>query len=76
MKIEWAPLNVPFHRRMETLAAAAWMILILFGELIALFSYLALLFKGNIYIQTLCVIYFGFLYYDRGAGENGGRGQG
>ncbi|XP_055690247.1 2-acylglycerol O-acyltransferase 1-like [Lutzomyia longipalpis] len=76
MKIEWAPLNVPFHRRMETLAAAAWMILILFGELIALFFYLFLLIRGNIYIQTLCVIYFIFLYYDRGAGENGGRGQG
>lgn len=42
-KIEWAPLNVPMRRRIETLSTALWMWLILFGELGMLISYFLLL---------------------------------
>lgn len=77
MKIEWAPIwNVPLHRRIEVLVAGSWMILILFGELITLIAFLALFAFSNIYIRTLCVLYCVFMYYDRKAGNSGGRGQG
>lgn len=75
-KIEWAPLDVPLHRRIETLVAGSWMIMILFGELITLIAFLALLAFGNMYWRTACLLYCGWMYYDRGVGESGGRGQG
>lgn len=75
-KIEWAPLNVPCHRRLETLAAGSWIILILFGELITLIAFLLTLYFGNMYIRAAGLIYCGFMYYDRKVGETGGRGQG
>lgn len=76
-KIEWCPIwNVSLRRRLEVLATAGWMYLILFGELAMLLTYLWYLVFGNLYIQTICILYFGFIYYDRKAGEYGGRGQG
>lgn len=75
-KIEWAPLNVPMRRRVETLSTALWMWLILFGELGMLISYFLLLIYGNLFIKTLCVIYGYFIYTDRKVTTNGGRGQG
>lgn len=76
MTIEWAPLNVPLHRRIETLVAGSWMILIVFGELIVLLAFLATLAFGNMYIRALGLLYIAFMYYDRRIGEIGGRGQG
>lgn len=76
MKIEWAPINVPLHRRIETLVAGSWMILILFGELITLIAFLALFVFSNMYIRAACLLYCAFMYYDRKVGETGGRGQG
>lgn len=76
MKIEWAPLNVPLHRRIETLVAGSWIILILFGELITLIAFLALFAFSNMYIRALCTLYCAFMYYDRKIGDSGGRGQG
>lgn len=76
MKIDWAPLCVPFHRRVETLTAGSWMILILFGELITLIAFLALFAFSNMYIRAACLLYCAFMYYDRKVGETGGRGQG
>lgn len=106
MGIKWAPIfkNVPFHRRLELLAAGIQMYTLLFGELICLCIFLLLLVntailhifilfypliysvrknchfifkvKGNFYIQTLCFVYIGFIYYDRRAGDCGGRGTG
>lgn len=75
-KIDWAPLNVPLHRRIETLVAGTWIILILFGELITLIAFLLALYFGNMYIKALGAIYIAFMYYDRKVGETGGRGQG
>lgn len=76
MTIEWAPLNVPFHRRIETLVAGSWMVLIVFGELIVLLAFLATLWFGNAFIRALGLVYIAFMYYDRKVGETGGRGQG
>ena len=36
MNIKWAPLNVPMQRRLQTLAAAFWMLIVIFGELFSL----------------------------------------
>lgn len=75
-KIEWAPLNVPLRRRLETLSACGWMCLFLFGELWMLLYYFYLLIFGGLYARTFCIIYGIFIYIDRKAGVNGGRGQG
>lgn len=75
-KIEWAPLNVPLRRRLETLSAFAWMSLFLFGELWMLLYYVYLLIFGGLYARTFCVVYGIFIYVDRKAGVSGGRGQG
>lgn len=75
-KIEWAPLNVPLRRRLETLSAFGVMCLFLFGELWLLLYYVYLLVFGGIWAKTFCVIYGIFIYYDRKAGVNCGRGQG
>ncbi|XP_039428745.1 2-acylglycerol O-acyltransferase 2-A-like isoform X2 [Culex pipiens pallens] len=75
-KIEWAPLNVPLRRRLETLSACGWMCLFLFGELWMLLYYFYLLIFGGLYARTFCLIYGIFIYIDRKAGVNGGRGQG
>ncbi|XP_055609792.1 2-acylglycerol O-acyltransferase 2-A-like isoform X2 [Uranotaenia lowii] len=75
-QIEWAPLNVPLRRRLETLSAFLWMCLFLFGELWMLLYYVYLLIFGGIYAKTFCILYGAFIYYDREAGQNGGRGQG
>lgn len=52
------------------------MFLFLFGELWLLIYYLYLLVFGGIWTKTFCVIYAAFIYYDRKAGVNCGRGQG
>ncbi|XP_058832632.1 2-acylglycerol O-acyltransferase 2-A-like isoform X1 [Topomyia yanbarensis] len=75
-QIEWAPLNVPLRRRLETLSAFCIMSLFLFGELWLLFYYLYLLVFGGLLAKTFCVIYGIFVYFDRDAGSNCGRGQG
>ncbi|XP_058457667.1 2-acylglycerol O-acyltransferase 2-A-like isoform X3 [Malaya genurostris] len=75
-KIEWAPLNVPLRRRLETLSAFCIMTLFLFGELWLLLYYVYLLIFGGLLAKTFCVIYGIFIYYDREAGVNCGRGQG
>ncbi|XP_055531130.1 2-acylglycerol O-acyltransferase 2-A-like isoform X1 [Wyeomyia smithii] len=75
-KIEWAPLNVPLRRRLETLSAFGVMFLFLFGELWLLLYYVYLLVFGGIWAKTFCVIYGIFIYFDRKAGVNCGRGQG
>ncbi|XP_062543067.1 2-acylglycerol O-acyltransferase 2-A-like isoform X2 [Armigeres subalbatus] len=75
-EIEWAPLNVPLRRRLETLCAFGWMTLFLFGELWMLIYYFYLLVFGGLLAKTFCLVYGAFIYYDRKAGVNGGRGQG
>lgn len=75
-EIEWAPLNVPLRRRLETICAFGWMSLFLFGELWMLIYYFYLLIFGGLITKTLCLIYGVFIYTDRKAGVNGGRGQG
>lgn len=52
------------------------MALFLFGELWMLLYYVYLLIFGGLYAKTFCLIYGIFIYVDRKAGVNGGRGQG
>lgn len=53
MKIEWAPLSVPLHRRLETLSAGSWIFIMLFGEIICLFIYLWCLVSARQPVQFL-----------------------
>ncbi|KAG4067557.1 hypothetical protein HA402_005329 [Bradysia odoriphaga] len=76
LKVEWAPLNVPLRRRLQTISVAIEMFLVVLGNVAALIIFGLLLFKGNTVIRVLCVVYMGFMYYDRDAGKNGGRGFG
>lgn len=60
-KIEWAPLNVPLRRRLETLSACGWMCLFLFGELWMLLYYFYLLVRTkllNIYKESIEPFFF------------------
>ncbi|VEN50167.1 unnamed protein product [Callosobruchus maculatus] len=69
--IEFAPLNVPLERRLQTLAAAAWMITMAFGGFIGslLIIYLLLFSK----LWWLASIYLIWIYTDRDVCERGGR---
>ncbi|CAG9559595.1 unnamed protein product [Danaus chrysippus] len=51
--IEWAPLNVPTSRRLETLAAAAWICLVLFGEAACILLFIQLVYSSYWYIALL-----------------------
>lgn len=72
--VKFAPLNVPMKRRIETLSAAVWIILLGFGNFIAyiLTAYLLL------FTQTLryfVLLYFAWMYYDRNTCYRGGRSE-
>lgn len=36
MKVEWAPWNIPFERRLQTLAVGIQMVSLIFGELVCM----------------------------------------
>lgn len=42
-KVEWAPLNVPLNRRIQTLAAALEMFLVILGHVASLIIFALLL---------------------------------
>ncbi|CAH1374248.1 unnamed protein product [Tenebrio molitor] len=68
--IEFAPLRIPMHRRYETLAAAAWFVVIAFGGFIGLIICLYLLFTS---LWWFALLYATWIYLDRHTCENGGR---
>lgn len=40
--IKWAPVSVPFHRRMETFSAFTYIFIVLFAELICVAIFLSI----------------------------------
>ncbi|CAB0005777.1 unnamed protein product [Nesidiocoris tenuis] len=69
--IKFAPLNVPFRRRMETLAALSWICTPTFVPLISLYIFCYVLLFTKYY--WLPLLYLIFLYLDFDQPHQGGR---
>ena len=73
MNIEFAPLRVPLERRLQTLAAAAWFFVMVFGNLVGLCIFIYGIFSSYRLINLLLIAYVIFMYYDRNTPRQGGR---
>lgn len=71
--VEFAPLNVPLERRLQTLAATAWLIATAFGSPIAWLVTVLVLAFANQWLRLLMIGYLLFSYYDRDTRLTGGR---
>lgn len=69
--IQFAPLNVPLKRRLQTLAAAAWFVTMVFGGFAGLFLSFYLLFFST--TRWFVILYYIWIYIDRETAEKGGR---
>ncbi|XP_076145644.1 2-acylglycerol O-acyltransferase 2-A [Alosa pseudoharengus] len=70
MKIEFAPLNVPFHRRLQTAAVVQWVFSFLALAQCCLAAYVLLCLSDW---WVLGALYAGWLYLDRDTPITGGR---
>ncbi|XP_001602288.1 2-acylglycerol O-acyltransferase 2 [Nasonia vitripennis] len=73
--VEFAPLLVPWERRLQTLAAAVWFIITAFGGLTCWFITFAVLLFGSQWLRLLMIAYLLFAYYDRETSRKGGRSK-
>ncbi|XP_055320539.1 2-acylglycerol O-acyltransferase 2-like [Sitodiplosis mosellana] len=76
MKIQWTPWNVPMHRRLEVFCAAFAMFVALILGPISAIVMIYWVYAGNIFLKAISILYAAFIYYDRNAGDSGGRGAG
>ncbi|XP_038050284.1 2-acylglycerol O-acyltransferase 2-A-like [Patiria miniata] len=74
MALEFAPLNIPFHRRLETLAVIQWWFTFLFLGLTSciIFAYL-FLFTSYYWVTLLAILW---VIYDHKTPSRGGRRSG
>lgn len=72
--VRFAPLNVPMKRRLETLAAAVWIILLGFGNFLGylLTAYLLLCTET---VRYFLILYFIWMYVDWDTCNRGGRSE-
>ncbi|CAK1599066.1 unnamed protein product [Parnassius mnemosyne] len=68
--IEWAPMNLPMSRRLQTLAATGWICLVLFGEAVTIFLYISVLYSS---LWWLALLYAVWMLMDIDAPNKGGR---
>ncbi|XP_011562529.3 2-acylglycerol O-acyltransferase 2-A isoform X1 [Plutella xylostella] len=68
--IRWAPRHVPGSRRLQTLAAAGWIGVVLFGELVCIFLYFKLLYSS---LWWLALLYAVWMLNDVQICHKGGR---
>ncbi|GAB6023808.1 2-acylglycerol O-acyltransferase 2 [Chamberlinius hualienensis] len=68
--IEFAPLNIPFKRRLQTAAIVHWSTTFLFGGVTGIFLCIFLLFTPFFFLP---VLYLTWMWYDRNTCHNGGR---
>lgn len=66
--VEFAPLCVPFRRRLETLAAAAWIYLVVLGGVTGWAVLLYILVATRFW--WLSVLYLAWIYHDRSVGSS------
>ncbi|XP_051174958.1 diacylglycerol O-acyltransferase 2-like [Leptopilina boulardi] len=72
--LNFAPANVPLRRRLQTLAATAWIISFAFGNIIGyILAAIILLFIP--WLRIPLFIYFFFMYCDRNSCIEGGRSE-
>ncbi|XP_055303222.1 2-acylglycerol O-acyltransferase 2-like isoform X2 [Sitodiplosis mosellana] len=77
MAINWTPwFDVPLERRLQLFSVGFLMFCAIILPALSLLLVVYLLFAGNIYWKTICVLYIAFIYYDRHTGDRGGRGAG
>ncbi|KAK2576045.1 hypothetical protein KPH14_007388 [Odynerus spinipes] len=70
--VKFAPLNVPLERRLQTLSAAAWFIVLAFGDVLGwLLTIFLFLYTGT--FRYLVLLYLVWVYYDRDTSNCGGR---
>lgn len=70
--VEFAPLNVPMRRRLETLSAGIWIVWLGFGNFIGWAITAYLLFRTEI-LRYFVLLYFVWMYYDWDTCNKGGR---
>ncbi|CAH2105857.1 unnamed protein product [Euphydryas editha] len=51
--IKWAPFHVPLSRRLQTLAVAAWMCVVLFGEVACVLLFIRLIYSSYWWLALL-----------------------
>ena len=68
--IQFAPLRIPLHRRLQTLAVLQWILSFLFLGIVCLLLTVYLCFTQLYFIPLLYIIWF---IYDRQTPERGGR---
>nr|XP_034830197.1 2-acylglycerol O-acyltransferase 2-A-like [Maniola hyperantus] len=68
--IKWAPLDLPMSRRLQTLAATAWIVLVLFGEAAAILIFIQLIYSG---FWWLTLLYGIWMLNDLDVCHRGGR---
>uniref|UniRef100_A0A8D8VH82 Acyltransferase n=1 Tax=Cacopsylla melanoneura TaxID=428564 RepID=A0A8D8VH82_9HEMI len=69
--IKFAPLLVPLERRLQTFAAAMWIIVLAFGGMVGAWGSIYLLLYTRYY--PLVLLYYAWIYLDRNTCETGGR---
>jgi hypothetical protein len=67
--IDFAPLNIPFVRRVQTLCALQWVLTFLFGGFGSLFFTIYLLFTRYFWVPVIYILWY---FYDRNSAETGG----
>ena len=72
--VKFAPLNVPLRRRLETLSAAVWIVLLGFGDFIGYILTAYLLFCTET-LRYFVLLYFVWMYYDWDTCNRGGRSE-
>ncbi|XP_017094226.3 2-acylglycerol O-acyltransferase 2-like [Drosophila bipectinata] len=64
MKIEWAPLNVPMDRRLQTFFTAVFTYTFFWLPIISTFCTPFLLYYGGFILRTVLLVYFVYIYTD------------
>lgn len=70
--VQFAPINIPLKRRLQTLAAAAWFVIMAFGGFICFLLSTYLVLFSSIWSAVLLYIAWAYLV-DNETGERGGR---
>ncbi|CAB1348117.1 unnamed protein product [Coregonus sp. 'balchen'] len=70
VKIEFAPLNIPLNRRLQTAAVLQWVFCFLFGAQCCFCVYVVIVLNGYWHVATLYVLW---LYLDWDTPQAGGR---
>lgn len=70
--IKFAPLHVPFERRLQTLTAFCFMLFMVTGGIAGWVIWFSLIYFSS-WLRIPMLLYGAWIYYDRDAGELGGR---